>query len=323
MTVGGVTAGGGGVVVGADVVRYEDQPVVTEDVVSARAAEVFTALVEAYHAEELIPDQIDAASGIVSLSRAEWSSERNGRPLSGLLDCGLSSTGRPQADAARIVVAITAQVSEAGTGSSRVALRLSAAAYPFDASGGAVRACVTTGELERAILGRVRVAVAPVSADVGPTAGAIRPTPAVPVPPAAGEDVALPFSAGDRIRVWVSPDERITGAFLQVRRDTLVLGTGRRTAIPLERIQEIRVKRTRRAAMVAGVLAGVAAGVAIATTTDLGITGQHAIQGKILNPGLGAMAGGLAGALVSSMTFGTSWVRVPLGGVRPGAGSSP
>lgn len=312
VTVGGVTAGGGNLVVGANTLRYEDQPVVTEDLVSAGKGVVFPALLDAYRAEELIPDEVDAASGSASLSRAEWSGERNGRPISDFLDCGPSSTGRAQADAARVVVAIAAQVSEAGTASSRVALRLSASAYPFDAAGGAARACVTTGELERAILARVQAVVSPARADPDLSAGVAPPGLPAPLPPGPGEEVTLPVSSGDRLRVWVTPDVRVTGVFLQVRQDSLVLGTGRRTAIPLEHIQEIQVKRTRSGALTAGVLVGMAAGVLIATTTDLGIVGQHEVQGEILNPGLGAMAGGLAGALVASMTFGASWVTVPV-----------
>jgi hypothetical protein len=304
VTAGSVNPGGQSV---ATTFRYEEQPVLVEELVDGGVEEVLPALLDAYRSEGLLPDDIDAETGIVSLSRVEWSGERNGQPLSALLDCGLSATGRPMADDARIVAAVAAQVRGAGPDAARVTLRLVASAYPYESLGGRVRECVTTGELEHAILARARVALTPAPADADPAAG----------------DIDLPFSAGDLLRVWVSPSERMTGSFLGVRRDTLLLGTGRRTAIPLERIEEIQMKRTRRSVMVVSVLVGVAAGVALATTTDLGIHGQHGSQGRILNPGLGAMTGGLAGALVASITFGTSWVQVPVGMVRARSGFWP
>jgi len=316
VTVGSVSPGGANVA-GSTTFRYEEQPILVEELVDAGMGEVFPALLDVYRSEGLIPDDVDPESGTVSLSRAEWSGERNGQRLSALLDCGPSSTGRPLADASRIVAALAARVTEAGTRSTRVTLRLAASAFPYENMGGPVRACVTTGELERTILERIRVALAPAPADADSTGRAPGPALTVPVSPATAGEEDLPFSRGDRLRVWVSPGARITGTLLQVGGDTLVLGTGRRTSIPLEAIQEIQVKRTRRAAMVAAVVVGVAAGVTIATTTDLGIVGRHAVQGELLNPGLGAMAGGLAGALVASLTFGTTWVKVPVGTVRP------
>jgi hypothetical protein len=36
----------------------------------------------------------------------------------------------------------------------------------------------------------------------------------------------------------------------------------------------------------------------------------------MLNPGLGAIFGGIAGILVANGTFGTSWVEVPLERLR-------
>ncbi|MDP2955409.1 MAG: hypothetical protein Q8N53_03230 [Longimicrobiales bacterium] len=312
VTAGSVNPSGQSV---ATTFRYEEQPVLVEELVDGGVGDVLLALLAAYRSEGLIPDDIDAESGVVSLSRVEWSGERNGQRLSALLDCGLSATGRPMADDARIVAAVAARVREAEPPSARVTLRLSASAYPYESLGGRVRECVTTGELEHAILERVRLALAPAPAAAGPTAGA-------PRPPTAG-DMDLPFSSGDRLRVWVSPSEHISGAFLLVRLDTLLLGTGRRTPIPLERIQKIQVQRTSWPATVTAVLVGIAAGVAIATTTDLGIHGQHGSQGRLLNPGLGALTGGLAGALVASITFGTSWVQVPVGTVRPRSGFVP
>ena len=50
--------------------------------------------------------------------------------------------------------------------------------------------------------------------------------------------------------------------------------------------------------------------------TGIGITGKHEVQGEILNPGLGAVFGGLLGAGVGYL-FGRSWLDVPLGGLWP------
>jgi hypothetical protein len=81
-------------------------------------------------------------------------------------------------------------------------------------------------------------------------------------------------------------------------------------------VERAEVKRTRRLAVGAAALVGIVAGVTIATTTDWGIVGKHKIQGEMLNPGLGAIFGGIAGILVANGTFGTSWVEVPLERLR-------
>jgi hypothetical protein len=317
VTAGSVTGGGDAMVAGSTTIRYEEQPVLLNETVPAGVAQVFDALLAAFRAEGLAPDGIDPATGIVSLSRTEWSGERNGRRLSDFLDCGLTATGQPVANGARVVVAVGGQVREAGA-QSRVTLRLGASAYPYANLGEAVRGCVTTGEIERAILDRVQASLAPGLPPSGPANAAGAAPPPGPVPASAAQ---LPFNAGDRLRVWVSPSERLTGSFLGIRPDTLVLGTGRRTSIPLGVIQQIQVKRTRRWAILAGAMVGIAAGIGIATTTDLGIVGDHAVQGEVLNPGLGGLAGGLAGALVGSFALGSKWVEVPVGAVRPGSGA--
>jgi len=245
---------------------------------------------------------------VVSSNGLEWSRERNGERLSTVLDCGASGTGRPMADDARIAAALAAHVEDLGPGSAKVTLRLAAVAHPYESLGGRVRECVTTGVLERGILGRVRGALAPaeIPSGVGPV------VPAAPASPPTLEAAALPVAPGHQMRVWLASGERVTGAFLQVRSDSLVLGTSRRTPIPLELVRRAEMKRTRRLAVGAAALVGIAAGVTIATTTDWGIVGKHKIQGEMLNPGLGAIFGGIAGVLVANGTFGTFWVEVPL-----------
>ena len=104
-------ARGGGDGTGLATIRFVDEPIVVEEVVGAPRDEVWPLLLEAYRAEGLVPDGADAESGILSLSRVEWSRERNGQSLSGFLDCGRSSTGRALANDARVVTDIASQVS--------------------------------------------------------------------------------------------------------------------------------------------------------------------------------------------------------------------
>lgn len=312
----GARAGDG---TGPATIRYVDEPIVVEEVVRAPREEVWPLLLDAYRAEGLAPDGVDPVSGIVSLSRVEWSRERDGLPLSAFLDCGLSGTGRPMADDARIVSAIISQVAARGTDATGVAIRFEAVAFPFDASGGRVRGCTTTGELERAIVARIQAALSPRQAESEFRGTEVWTQPALSTPPVRAEVSDLPIEPGDQVRVWLSSSERLTGAFMGVQPDTLFLRRSRRTALPLRSIEAIQIKRIHRPTTVFGFFLGMAAGVTLALTTDLGIGGGHAIQGKLLNPGLGALVGGLAGAAVGTVFFATSWEDVPLEMVRPDA----
>jgi hypothetical protein len=119
------------------------------------------------------------------------------------------------------------------------------------------------------------------------------------------------YGPGDKVRVRVSRTQRLTGTFIGLRPDSLLLKRSRITRVPIDGVLGLEVKKTRRVPVWAGALLGVAAGVAIATNTPLGITGNHDVQGKILNPGLGAVVGGLVGGFLGSSLFGTHWVEVP------------
>jgi len=298
--------------IGSLSVSYVEEPVLVQSTVAATGAEVWPLLLDAFRAEDLTPDGLDAESMLVSVSRVEWSGERRGVPLSTYLDCGLSSTGRSLADGARIVAAVTAQVQEEGSENSRVTLRMDAVAFPLGESGERARGCTTTQALEKAVIGHVEGALRPeaTQSDVTPGPAGTTTAPSVAIHPAAY--ASLPFSPGDKIRVWVSSSERLTGAFLGFQSDSLLLRRSRRTEIPVGSIQQIQVKRTRRRPIIIGSVLGMAAGVTEATMTDLGIGGRHAVQGEILNPGLGLVVGGLAGALTGSIVFGTSWLDVDL-----------
>ena len=322
VTAGAIGASEGGVSRSGTVYRYQEEVILVDDTVAGGFREAFSALQAALTAEGLVPDGMDADQGLLTLARVEWSRERNGEQLSDLLDCGLTSTGRPMANAARVVAALVAQVRDAGPHASRVVQRLNASAYPYENESGAVRACVTTGKLERRVVESLRRALAPGEMVVDTAGPGLRIGPPMPTvrgqPEAATAPVTPPalLTPGDQVRVRFLWGGRASGAYLQVRADTLVLGTGRRTPIPLVIVDAIQVKRTRRSVLLAAAAAGAAAGVVLATTTDLGIHGQHGIQGRILNPGLGALAGGVAGVLVANWTLGTAWIDVPLAAVR-------
>jgi hypothetical protein len=322
VTTGSGSPGGGEVTRGL-AIRYVDDPILVGDIVGGGPDEALPLLLDAYRAEGLTPDGMDAESGIVSVSRAEWSEERNGLPVSTFLDCGLSSTGRPLADDAAIVLAVAAQVRGEGDGVSRVTVRLDAQAFPKTNLGGRAQDCTTTGVLERAIIGHIQSALAPEPMEVGEEGEGVGPQPAYSSAalsnPVFRVDLSgLPFEPGDQIRVWLSSSERISGTFLGFQADTLLLRKTRRTTVPLTAIQGLQVKEVRRVPVLVGAAIGIAAGVTLAMTTDLGIGGKHAIQGEILNPGLGAVFGGLVGAGVGYL-FGRSWLDVPLAGLWPGA----
>lgn len=315
VTAGSVQPGGDAMGRGSLSISYVDEPTIIDAVVPASREEVWPVLLNAFFAEGFAPDGLDPGNGIASVSRIEWSRERNGIPLSTLLDCGLSGTGRDLANDARIVSAVAAQIGEEGTDVTRVRVRLDAVAFPLGEGGERARSCTTTGVLERALLGRVREAVMEeetASEVPGPATGVPAPPPLAP--PLALRD--LPFDPGDKLRIWLSESERVTGAFLGLQGDTLLLRRTRRTGFPRHSVTAVQVKEVRRRPVALGAVLGVVAGVAIATSTDLGIGGRHAVQGEILNPGLGAVAGGLVGAAVGYF-FGTSWLEIPLERIWP------
>ena len=299
-------------------IRYVGEPVIVEEVVPAPREEVWPLLLEAYRAEGLEPDGADSEAGILTLSRVEWSRTLNGVPLSTFLNCGPSATGRPLADDARIVSAIASQVATEENGATRVVIRFEAVAFPFDASLGLSRTCTSEGKLEREILNRIQTALSPVPVGSVLRGNEVRAQPAAPNPPTRFPASDLPMEPGEQMRVWITPSIRITGSYMGIRQDTLFLRRSRETALPIWSIEAAQVKRTRRSPTVIGSLVGIAAGITLALTTDLGIGGDHAVQGDILNPGLGALLGGLAGAGVGTMFFGTSWEDVPLERVRHG-----
>jgi len=321
VTTGSGSPGGGDVTRGM-AIRYVGEPILVDDVVGGTREEVLPLLLEAYRSEGLTPDGMDPETGIVSVSRAEWSTELNGLPMSTFLDCGPSPTGRALADDARIVSAVAAQVVGEGPDASRVTVRLDARAFPPTNLGGRVRECTTTGVLEKAIIGRVQTALTPEPVETGAVGAEVElagPQPFLSNPVARVDIGALPFDPGDQIRVWLSDSERLSGTFLGFQTDSLLLRKSRRIPVPLGSIRALQVKQVNTVPVIVGAVLGAATGITVAMATEVGIGGKHAIQGEILNPGLGAVFGGLVGAGVGYLFFGRSWLDVPLEKLWPGS----
>jgi hypothetical protein len=302
--------------------RYVEDPIIIRETVPGSVPVTWDLLIQAYADDGLIPDQMDEASHTLSVSSFDLRRDWNGVPVTVYLDCGLSSTGRPLAEDAQIRGTIISRVGEVGTGSAQISLRFEAVAFPSDASSARAQDCYTTGELEQALVGRINNALggadpgSPVLMSPGPTPSPTAGNTATPVHSTA----AFPVEPGKRVRVYTSATERYTGTFLTFRNDTLLLRRTRVTNLPLSAVRVLEVQQTQTSVIVTGAVLGAGAGIAIAVGTELGITGDHQAQGKILNPGLGMVVGGLAGAFIASKLFGTTWVEVPLE-LRPVQGS--
>ena len=322
----------GGLMPGQSTVTYMEDPVVVRRLIHLPMEEAWPRILDAYRAEGLVPDGIDVDRRLISLSRFEWSRVRGGLPLSTFLECGMSSTGGPLADGARIIGSIISQVSDEGESAVDVVVRFEAYALPFEGSAGRAQDCATTGVLEEEILRRIQSGAAALvqddpntdtgipTSDPGSPAGAVGENPDSPFGVDEVDDWSGPpspfpvtdlYGPGDKVRVRVSRTRRLTGTFIGLRPDSLLLKRSRIMRLPIDGVLGLEVKKTRPAPVWAGALLGVAAGVAIATSTPLGITGNHDVQGKILNPGLGAVVGGLVGGFLGSSLFGTHWVDVP------------
>lgn len=313
-------AGDGGTVPGSSIIRYVDDPVVVRELIQAHPDSAWSQLLTAYRAEGLIPDGIDQERHLVSTSRFEWSRERGGLPLSSYLECGVSTSGGPLANRAQIIGSIVSQVTGEGERTSAVSSRFEAFAVPLEGGTGRAEDCMTTGLFEQEILGRIRESLNTSTLTVQ-APGRSAPGPITPES-VLGRTGGVPdyeyFSPGDQIRVKLSRIDRWTGTFLGFRADSLLLRRSRVTPLASSWIQELEVKKTSRGPIWAGALVGIAAGVTIATTTPLGITGSHDVQGKMLNPGMGAVVGGLVGGFLGSALFGTSWINVPLSALGGG-----
>lgn len=334
VTAGSLSPSGEAAGAGSTTIRFEEDPIVIQEVIPASRENVWQALLQAHQEAGLMPDGMDPEAGLLSLSRFQWSRERNGFPLSLFFDCGTAPSGRSLADAAEIMGSILSRTVEERAGEEiRVSVRVEAWARPFGASGARAQDCTTTGRLERDLLARIRILSLPGAASTGdPIAGA-----AVNVPPPLRTEFPEPADAaaaaaveallqggrlglGDRVRIWVSPTQRLTGTFLGVRGDSLLLRRSRSSSIPLSTISSLEVQRVQRKYTAAGALVGMLTGAGLAVTTDLGIGGRHQVQGKILNPGLGAIVGGLVGAGLAHTFLSSSWEEMSLSATGPDPG---
>jgi hypothetical protein len=91
---------------GHSTVTYVEDPIVVRRLIQLPVEEAWPRILDAYRAEGLVPDGIDLDRRLISVSRFEWSRVRGGLPLSTFLECGVSSTGGPLADGARIIGSI-------------------------------------------------------------------------------------------------------------------------------------------------------------------------------------------------------------------------
>jgi hypothetical protein len=310
----------GGLMPGQSTVTYVEDPLVVRRLIHLPMEEAWPRILDAYRAEGLVPDGIDVDRRLISLSRFEWSRVRGGLPLSTFLECGVSSTGGPLADGARIIGSIISQVSDEGESAVDVVVRFEAYALPSEGSAGRAQDCVTTGVLEEEILRRIQGGGAALvqddlnrdpgipTSDPGSSPGGVEENPDSPVGVDEVQGLSGPpgpfpmsdlYGPGDKVRVRVSRTQRLTGTFIGLRTDSLLLKRSRITRLPIDRVLGLEVRKTRPAPVWAGAFLGVAAGVALATNTSLGITGNHNVQGK------------LVGGFLGSSLFGTRWVEVP------------
>lgn len=307
VTVGSVSSAGDA---GNRTIRFEDDPIVIRRTLEAPPREVWPLLLDAYRAQGLVPGEWDVETLTLATAPREVSREWEGEPLQRFLDCGSSTTGRPLADDSRVSFAMASQLSGDPQGPTELLSRLEAVAFPFEAGPGRAQTCRSTGEMERRIVERVRAALgspaAPSEPEGGAASGGMQPA---GLPSA----IVLPgIEPGDRVRITTFTEERHTGRLIAIRPDSLLMRTSRATAIPMASVASLKRYHAERGPILAGAALGAAAGIALAVGTDLGISSTHQAQGRILNPGLGAIGGGLAGAFLAWLTVGHAWVDIPL-----------
>jgi outer membrane lipoprotein SlyB len=99
----------------------------------------------------------------------------------------------------------------------------------------------------------------------------------------------------------------IRGNRLRLRTD------GGEASLRFSSIRVLEVRRQRRDRSVEGGILGTLLGAFLGRFTLLGLGGSHwKAQGRLLAPGLGAIAGGLIGALVGSQILGDYWEPIPV-----------
>jgi hypothetical protein len=156
-----------------------------------------------------------------------------------------------------------------------------------------------------------------------PAPSRVRPSAPMGAPRPLGPPLeVLPLDPGDRIRVRTSPTQRYTGTFMRVRDGSIVMRTSRETRVPLPFVTGIEVEENKSPLItLVGAVIGAGVGIALGMGTDMGISGAHEAQGKMLEPAFGALLGGVSGGLISYHFFGKEWKPITLNrGAPPGGG---
>lgn len=131
----------------------------TADTVNAEVGAVWQALAPAYRQMELGGAPIDEGIRQFGVRRARLPRALAGAPLSRYLECGTSAVGgMPRADRNVVVADVTTELVALDSARTLLRTRVAATATEPGSTNG-VR-CGTTGAIEEALAGRVRVIVA-------------------------------------------------------------------------------------------------------------------------------------------------------------------
>jgi hypothetical protein len=132
--------------------------------------------------------------------------------------------------------------------------------------------------------------------------------------PVPGTTTVEGLTLGDEVRATVGTFPPFVGTVQAIQDNTLSVRTDRGEApLRLSSIRVLEVRRYRRTRGVEGGVVGAVLGAVLGRVTLIGLSGEHwESQGRILAPGLGAIAGGLIGALLGSKMLGDYWEVIPV-----------
>ena len=287
-------------------------------------------LVQAHRALSIQPDLIDPDARTVGWTSATWIREFQGTPLSTYLDCGRSGTGGATADDARVSADFRTALIPLPAGGTEIRTWLRAVAQPLDGSSRGTVQCSSMKVLERLLAIELRRAYQAELDGEGATDALVStetaPQPVVTTTPTevranrVFEAVTTAgTTSGERIRIVDRYDQRITGTIGPITPDEMTMKiVGRDSSMPWSDVKEFERRIDRPSKGVWGGVIGTVLGAVVGHVSNFGITGRHAeSQGRVLGPGLGAVAGGLVGAWLGSRIGGGYWITVPLPAPSP------
>lgn len=284
--------------------QYFMDPAAYGRIVGAPPAEVWPLLLRAYEGVAIHPDFVDSLNLTVADSRLEFTRWLGGLRANPFITCGTSATGLDLADRSQWhSTSIASRLLLLGEDSTAIVTRFEAIALPSRASLGKAPDCRSTGQLEELILGRIS---ADLEEEATPSAGHEAPS------------SSLSILLHQDVRVTVHSSRHVTGTLASVRSNMLVIRTPVLTSVPLGSVTRLEVRRSRSSRGKVGALLGVAAGTLTGWAAVEGAEGHWGSQGRMLGPGLGAIAGGLLGAFIGSLFGGDFWEEVSLDAVGSG-----